>query len=77
MRGMGIETRRNTHRRDSVGLNIILGALERKRLGEADKAHLCRAIVGLTKVAYGGKTTANQIIRTTKSYRTALLRWQC
>jgi hypothetical protein len=55
---MGIETRRDTHRRDSVGLNIILGALERERLGEADKAHLCRAIVCLTEVTYEGKTTA-------------------
>jgi hypothetical protein len=59
MRGMGIETRRDTHRRDSVGLDVILGTLERERLGEADKAHLCRAIVGLTEVTYGGKTTAN------------------
>jgi hypothetical protein len=58
MRGMGIETRRDTHRRDSVGLNIIPGALERERLGEADKAHLCRAIVGLTEVTYEGETTA-------------------
>ena len=67
MRGVGIEIRRDTHRRDSVGLNIILGALERKCLGEADKAHLCRTIVGLAEVTYGGEITAkpemnNQIL---------------
>ena len=67
----------STHRRNSVGLNVILGALERKRLGEANEAHLCRAIVGLTKIAYGRKTTETlQIILTTKTYRTGLRRWR-
>ena len=58
MRRIGIESCRDTHRGDSISLNIILGALERKRLGKADKAHLCRAIVDLTKVTYGDETTA-------------------
>ena len=73
---MGIETRRDTHRRDSASLNIILGALERERLGEAHKAHLRRAIVGLTEITYGGKTTAKPDYTNNQTYRTVLQRWQ-
>jgi hypothetical protein len=35
-------------------LHEVTTALERERLGEGDKAHLCRAVVGLTEVTYGG-----------------------
>lgn len=66
----------STYRCDRVGLDVILGALERKCLGEGDETHLCRAVVGLSKITYAGKTTP-KILSTAVSYRIGLRRSQC
>lgn len=41
---------RSAYGRDGIGLDIILGALLRQCLGEANETHLCRAVIGLTKI---------------------------
>ena len=38
-------------RGDRVGLDVVLGALDGEHAGEADEAHLRRAVVGLAEVA--------------------------
>lgn len=41
-----------TYRSNDNGFNVVLYALQSQRLGESNQAHLCRTIVGLTKVTY-------------------------